>query len=344
MYTFNNLNQALVGMSKELLKSGVTRKTRGFDCIEMPYPVMIQITNPSDRYVTIHERKWNKILPFIESLWLALGLNDLDTIPGNYVKNLYNFSDNGRTWRAGYGPRFRFYSGFMNDYDIPEREHGHIMAGISGVTDQFKYIIESFKRDINTRQAIISIADPAKDCFNIDGSLKETKDYPCTRSLHFQVNTYGKMDLIVDMRSNDILWGFSAVNTFNFTLIQEYIANIVGVPVGNYYLKADNFHFYENFRDKIESFAKYSTDAFMTGGRFFYKDKIESLEHLDSLLDTLFHYEKTLRENKQKYTIDTGNDLFNDWAKVIYYHHTKKPVMFNNPYLNELHYADFINN
>lgn len=338
MYKFNNLNQALIGMSKELLEKGVKRKTRGFDCYELPTPVLICIENPSDRYINIPERKWNKMLPFAESLWLSLGLNDLDELPGNYVKNLYNFSDDGRTWRAGYAPRFRFYSGFMNDYDISNRKHGHIISGRTGVIDQFKYIVESFERDINTRQAVISIADPAKDCFDTDGKLKITKDYPCTRSLHFQVNTDGELDMIVDMRSNDVLWGFSAINLFNFMLIQEYFANIIGVPVGRYYHKADNFHFYDNFRSKLELFAQYDITAYPEQEKFFYKSKIQSLNSFDKLTETLFDYEKSLRIKGQDYIVDFGNDMFNDWAKVFYHHWTKKEVEFENPYLNKLFY------
>lgn len=340
MYKFDNLNQALIGMSQELLTISEQRKTRGFDCYEIPNPILICIENPSDRYINISERKWNKILPFIESLWLALGLNDLDVLPGNYVKNLYNFSDNGRTWRAAYGPRMRFYSGFMSDYDISERRFGKVMSGIQGTVDQYKFVIESLKRDINTRQAIITIADPPKDDFETNGNLKETKDTPCTRSLHFQVNTKGELDLIVDMRSNDILWGFSAINVFNFCLIQEYIANIVGVPVGKYYHKADNFHFYDNFRPNLELISQNDINSYKTKERFFYHDKIQSLEHFDSLIETLFDYEKGLRIAKRDYRIDLGVDMFNDWAKVFYHYWTKNKVEFKNPYLNELFYGN----
>ncbi len=339
MYTFDNLNHALIGMSKVLLKEGVSRKTRGFDCIEMPHPVLICIKDPSDRYVNIPERKWNKILPFAESLWLALGLNNLDSLPGRYVKNLYNFSDDGQHWRAGYGPRIRAFSGVMTDYAIGEPEYRNIWSGVSGVVDQLKFVIDSFKRDINTRQAVISISDPAKDCFEENGCLKVTKDQNCTRSLHFQVNTEGEMDMIVDMRSNDLLWGFSAVNVFNFSLMQEYVANIVGVPVGKYYHKADNLHFYKNFIEKIEKFSVKNEVDYVGFGKFQYKDKIESLEQLDKLLYQLYKYEQIL--SKDHYFIaNFNNDLFTDWGRVFYHYWSKEDVEFKNPYLNRLFYHD----
>jgi len=169
MYKFENLNTALIGMSKELIKNGKKRKTRGFNCVEIPHPVLICIENPSDRYVRIPERKWNKYLPFAESLWLLLGLNDLDVLPGRYVKNLYNFSDNGRTWRAGYGARIRAFTGLTGDYDVSNPKYRNAYFGSGGVTDQLKFVIETLKKDINSRQALITIHDPVKDNFDKTG-------------------------------------------------------------------------------------------------------------------------------------------------------------------------------
>lgn len=37
------------------------------------------------------------------------------------------------------------------------------------------------------------------------------------------------------MRSNDIIGGASAVNIFNYTFMQEYMATILGLGVGNYF-------------------------------------------------------------------------------------------------------------
>lgn len=330
MYIFDNLNQALIGMSKELIKKGVSRNTRGFDCFELPHPVLICINNPTDRCVTIPERKWNKILPFVESLWIALGSNDLDELPGNYVRNLYNFSDDGKTWRAGYGPRIRCFTASNIDYG-----HEQLKANYFKV-DQLKFVIDSLKRDENSRQAIISIGDPPKDCYNNNGKLKETKDFPCTRSIHLQVNVNGELDCIVDIRSNDILWGFSAVNVFNFTFIQEYVANILRLPIGKYYHKADNFHFYDSFKGNIRTFSNIDMNLYQTDKKFEYRYQIYDLGHFDELVVELFAYERELRVYKNYYLHNFYNDMFNDWGKVFYYYHSKIPVSFLNPYLNKL--------
>ena len=257
MYKYENVNQALIGVSQLLVAECIVNNRRGMEVVEIPYPVMIEISNPTDRYATIPNRKWNKYLGFVESLWIALGMNDLDKLPGHYVKNLYKYSDDGRTWRAGYGPRLRCYNGLDADYDVSHPDHRHIFVGKSVVVDQLKYVIESLRRDINTRQAIITLGDPAKDSFDIGlgDSLKTTKDYPCSRSLQFMV-VGGKLDLTLYMRSNDIVFGMSGVNVFNFTFMLEYIANILGVPVGKYYHISNNLHAYVEFMDKVCCVAK----------------------------------------------------------------------------------------
>ena len=338
MKTFENLDQSLIGLSKELIENGVPRKTRGFDCIELPHPILICITNPSDRYITIPERKWNKTLPFIESLWLALGFNDLDTIPGKYVKSLYDFSDNGRTWRAGYGPRMRSMSGIPVDYDISSKFESNIIVGAPKIVDQYRFIIETLKRDPNSRQALITIADPVKDDFDEFGKLKVTKDQPCSRSLQFMV-VDGKLDCTAYLRSNDLLWGFSAVNVFNFTFIQEYIANILGIPVGKYYHFVNNLHYYSNFKDKIEFFASLSIEQYKSLGSFYYKSDLLSLPNLDYLLDLLLKFENKVSKNKVELVPDFGNDMINDWANVIKSYWSKEEVTFINPILTKLYYA-----
>lgn len=335
MIKFGSLDQALIGLSKKLLNEGVIRKTRGFDCVEIPEPVLICIENPCNRYVTIERRKWNKFLPWIESLWLALGFNSLDVLPGKYVKSLYNFSDDGETWRAGYGPRIRYYSGHDTDYNIGSKDHSRVYSGSIVFIDQLEFVIETLKRDIGSRQALITIHDPAKDDFDKFGELKVTKDQPCTRSIQFMV-VDGKLDCTVHMRSNDLVWGFSAVNVFNFTLMQEYVANILGVPVGKYYHFANNLHYYKNFEDDIRYYAFLDERELPNPKPFYYKDALLSLKDFDCFLDTLLTFEQKISSGERNLSTDLGNDLINDWAMVMKLYWTKDPQKFINPILNSV--------
>ena len=251
---FTGINDFLVKSSRLLLEYGVARETRGYTCYGLPEPFMFKITEPTARLVTIPERKWNAALPYAESLWLASGRNDMSFIT-HYLQRMRDFSDDGFIMRAGYGPRLRFFSPNVEDY----AEYGKTMKHKSFTVDQFRYVVECFKKDVNTRRAVINIDDTIKDEFDVDGCLKKTKDIPCTRLLHFTKNAItGKLDLTVFMRSNDMLWGASAVNVFNFTFIQEYFAAILGMEIGSYYHIANNFHYYEDKRSMLESIAKVS--------------------------------------------------------------------------------------
>src|SRR5690606_11831823 len=113
------------------------------------------------------------------------------------------------TLRAAYGPRFRYWQGGSDDYNI-----GQYSTEIKSGTDQFKFVIDLLKKDPTSRQAIITIGDPEKDCFGFAGYIKETLDRPCTRNIQFIINE-GKLDMCVHMRSNDFMWGATGVNIFN---------------------------------------------------------------------------------------------------------------------------------
>ena len=248
---YKGINSFLVGASNILQKYGVKRETRGSVCYELPEPFYFKITEPTARIITIPCRKWNKTLPYAESLWIAAGRNDLDYIT-YYLERMRDFSDDKIYARGAYGPRIRHFNGAMIDYKVAEA----LDANNVGI-DQLRYIAECFREESSTRRAIISLGDVMKDNFNIEGGLKKTLDIPCTREVHFiKQSSSNKLDIIVKMRSNDMIWGASAVNIFNYTFMQEYMAAILGLEVGNYYHFADNFHYYDRHKEMVEQLSK----------------------------------------------------------------------------------------
>jgi hypothetical protein len=65
---------------------------------------------------------------------------------------------------------------------------------------------------------------------------------PCTLSLQFLIRDK-RLNCIATMRSNDIVWGLT-YDVFNFTMIQEYVAVKVGIPLGDYFHNAGSLHLY----------------------------------------------------------------------------------------------------
>ena len=315
--TYTGINSFLIGASKLLVEEGVKRETRGSICYELPEPAMFKITNPMAREVTIPERNWFKTLPYAESLWIASGRNDMAYIL-HYLPRMADFSDDGRYMRGGYGPRYRDYNGESDDYRIES-----INVRQSGSVDQLNYVVECFKADNETRRAVMSFGDPMKDDFDDNGRLKGTKDIPCTRELHFMKQSgKNKLDLTVRMRSNDLIWGASAVNIFNYTFMQEYVAAILGLEVGNYYHIVDNLHFYDRHIDLVKFLSELREwdDETVT-----YAITFHTLNEFDKLITKLSTEEKLMRTNMRYYSQTEFEDpFFEHWYDILYKYNLKK--------------------
>jgi thymidylate synthase len=193
-------------------RGGKVREVRGL--------AVLEVRAPYRRLSVLAGRQGNPWVSLCEFPWIIAGRSDVAWV-GNYLPRAADFSDDGLTWRAGYGPRMRAWP----------------VEGYSGL-DQLSAVVERLEEDPFSRQAVISLWDPDTD--NQNGS----RDYPCSNWLHFQVKD-GALDLTVTMRSNDLIWGYSGVNAVNFTLIQELVATLLGVQLGVYRHVCDNMHVYE---------------------------------------------------------------------------------------------------
>ena len=325
--SYEGINSCLVGLSSLLLENGKKRQISGKTCFELPEPIMIKIIQPTSRLVTISKRKWNKFLPFAEALWIAGGYNNLDMIK-HYLPKMQNFSDDGKYLRGAYGPRIRRFNNSSDDY---KADFSSYSDSSSVNIDQFQFVVDCFAKDKNTRQAIISIGDPIKDCYP-EGNLIKTLDFPCTRTIHFMKNYYDQLDLYVHMRSNDFLWGATAVNIFNYSFMLEYFSAILGFEMGSYYHIVNNMHFYDGFQSCLEELScEIPNDQ-----SFVYKKTFNTFPAFNKKLQELTRWEFKFRNNETHEIVRLNDDFFDDWAKILYRFKTKETLDFVNPTLNEL--------
>lgn len=113
-----------------------------------------------------------------------------------------------------------------------------------------------------------------------------------------------------------MLWGASAVNIFNFTFMQEYFAAMLGLEIGNYYHIANNFHYYEDKREMLESIASV-TDYIDVP--YEYDKKFYSLEDFDQQVKCLSEEEKQMRLDSYQYQPYLfEEDFFRDWYSVLF--------------------------
>ncbi len=194
---------------------------RGSQMRELRGPCHVTLTDPLKRMHSIIARRGDPWATLAEFPWIIAGRNDIEWLQW-YMPRAKDFSDDDKVWRAGYGPRLREHVALAGQH-----------------TDQLHCVVQRLQEDGDTRQAIITLWDPGLD------NVPYSNDYPCTLALHFMAQA-GVLDLHVNMRSNDVFWGFSGVNLVNFTLLQELVAHLVGMPVGKYYHTANNMHVYEH--------------------------------------------------------------------------------------------------
>lgn len=171
----------------------------------------------------------------------------------------------------------KFWNGISDDGETCNSAYGHLMQVKYGF-NQIKKVIEILETDPLSRRAKINLNVP-------NPNVKETKDEPCTMSLHFMIRK-NKLDCTVVMRSNDIWFGFPYDVAF-FTTLQKYIAKRLGVGYGWYTHFAVSLHMYDRDAETIAGIVEnpiskrvaFNENAFMAH----FKEIFEKLKKSDDV-------------------------------------------------------------
>lgn len=223
-----NAHQALALGLEELFKNGVQRDSRNGPVLQSPVPVTTVYDKPTERVVFWSQRDANPFFHLYEALWMLAGRNDVEG-PAKYAKQMREYSDDGETFHGAYGYRWRSYR-WRNEFLGASPTFAH--------ADQLPKIIKALRKNRDDRRQVLQMWDAVLD---LGGS---GKDLPCNLTATFQINTEGHLDLTVFNRSNDIVWGCYGANAVHFSILLEYVAMFVGVPVGRYYQVSVNWHGY----------------------------------------------------------------------------------------------------
>ena len=217
-----NVHDALVRGMDLLHTEDFINESRNGRVYQARTPVTTVYERSKERVLFWEERDANPFFHFMESLWMLDGRNDLEFVE-YYAKNMENYSDDGKILWGAYGWRWRYYFGF----------------------DQLKVIIERLKKDGEDRRSVLQMWDAYND-LGRDG-----KDVPCNTYIYFKEDTTGCLQMTVSNRSNDIIWGAYGANAVHMSMLHEYMAANIGIPVGRYYQVSDNFHAYEDLFKKL---------------------------------------------------------------------------------------------
>ncbi len=227
----------------DIVKDGRPRSPRGHPTREL-HDYVIAIDRRSVPRTTADRHQRLGLLPTgigrglnlkiaaLEALQLCCGVS-LPELTHRIAPALSPFAeDDGRFWGA-YG----------------ERIGGQLVECYTKLVD-----------DPDTRQAVISLWDPAKD------GVAGHRDTPCTLSLTFSLID-GWLELSVTMRSNDAWLGLP-YDVFQFSALQASLANALGCPVGCYTHHAVSLHLYERDLPKLEKLREHDGTYLEHNGGF----------------------------------------------------------------------------
>ncbi len=218
-----NVHDALPRAITELKKEGIQRESRNGPVLVFNEPVTTVYEKPLERVIFHEDRDANPYFHLMESLWMLGGRNDVAFVQ-YYASNMKSYSDNGKTFHAAYGHRWRKHFS----------------------RDQLKVVIEALKKNPDDRRVVLSMWDCESD-LGFEG-----KDFPCNLQAIFSRGIEGELNMTVTNRSNDIVWGAYGANAVHFSYLMEYIAAGIGCKVGKYYQMSNNLHAYLDTYKKVK--------------------------------------------------------------------------------------------
>ncbi len=216
-----NAHQMLPELMYQLRQNGIKRQSRNGPVLRISGPTCLEYERPTERVVFWPERDANPFFHLLEAMWMLAGRNDVAYV-SSIVSSMAQFSDNGREFHGAYGYRWR--------------NHFHI--------DQVLTIALALKANPDCRRQVLAMWDCPEDLG------VNSKDIPCNTHAYFSRDENGRLDMTVCNRSNDAVWGAVGANCVHFTVLQEFIAGLIGCEVGKYWQVSNNMHLY---LDKHES-------------------------------------------------------------------------------------------
>lgn len=245
----DNVNQGLADGLLHLAWHGIEQPSRNGPVLVAPTPVMTTYASPCNRVLLSAARNANPFFHMMEAVWMLAGRNDI-AWPAKFNKKFIAYSDDGVTQPGAYGYRWR-------------RRFGY---------DQLERLAAELRQNPTTRRAVLAMWDPGSSdltCDDLDAAMSGSADVPCNTHAYFDMID-GRLNMTVCCRSNDIWWGCYGANAVHFSMLLEYMAAKVDVPVGVYRQLSNNFHIYTDVvpRDAaaLEKLSREVREADLYGG------------------------------------------------------------------------------
>jgi|SRR5580765_487389 len=224
----DGVNDYYAGVIEVLLSKGTEISPKGKRTIEL-HPTTVLMHQPRKRLMSCHGRVLNLPFALTEAMQIITGQNDAQAL-AFYNSGIIGIQGDGPRgtphWELGVTRFNAAYGERLRHFDLT-----------SVVVDQLEHVIETLKRDPDSRQASIVLSHPLYDNYSV-----ETNDRACNVYAHPMIRD-GKLDWMQIIRSNDAVWGIP-YNMVQWSHLQEWVAATLDVPVGHMFIVQDSFHVY----------------------------------------------------------------------------------------------------
>jgi hypothetical protein len=205
--------------------AGQPENSRNGPVLTIPEPVTLTLYDSTQRVLFDPIRDANPFFHVMEFVWMMAGSNDVEFV-AQFNKGMRKYSDDGKTFHAAYGHRWRKAFG----------------------VDQIWAAVRMLKANPENRRIVVAMWSPQWDL------EVNSKDLPCNTQLMLRV-VNGALDMTVINRSNDLIWGSLGANAVHMTMLHELIARAAGIRVGKYRVFTTNLHIYTEMPRFKELFA-----------------------------------------------------------------------------------------
>lgn len=265
-------------------------------------PTSIIWKNPIDRVSFSSIRDANPFFHLFEAFWMLAGENDVESV-SYFASNMRNYSDDGKTLAGAYGYRWR--------------KHFKV--------DQIDaYIIPSLKKNPEDRRCVLQMWDPVED---IQNGRMGGKDLCCNLCAIFEVQN-GKLNMEVNNRSNDIVFGACGANIVHFSVLQEYVASALDLKVGTYTQHSANMHLYTEFD---------ITKRYLENDRKGLREANAELTHIQNLRTTSY----PLR-NAARFTSEVWKTAFDSDCRILMRSYKDKAFLSDTALFGTDFFADVV--
>ena len=312
-FTFRDISEALPELMEFVLGGAESGSRNG--ATKERTMIHVNLEEPWRREILHPLRRASLPAQIAETVWVLSGRDDVKWL-SHYLPRAKDFSDDGKVWRGAYGPRLRAWGGQHQ----PTTSDGFAAEPV----DQLAHVVELLRKDPATRRAVMTIYDPRVD-------TAPGKDIPCNNWIHF-LSRMGKLDAHVAIRSNDLMWGWSGINAFEWSTLLEVVAVMTGLQMGQLHFSISSLHLYGQHWAKAERIAAIKNAELVQpalpsprfgAGVEDYWQRTASVGTLDCLLREWFQTEGELRtrpqdveRNLRRVEIST-DPMLRSWLQVL---------------------------